>query len=92
MNLGIEKYEWDEIHKILGKINNQIEAFKNKYCQKPRFIIISENLEYILETQMNLMCQYKMIILNDESIKLNTLFGFNCFSSPSLSNLDFEIR
>lgn len=28
MNLEIENYEWEEIHKILGKINNRIEAFR----------------------------------------------------------------
>ena len=47
MNLEIESYEWDEIHKILGKINNQIEAFRKMYHKKPTFIIISEKLEYI---------------------------------------------
>lgn len=87
-----ESYEWDEIHKILGKINNQIEAFRRMYRRKPKFIIISEKLEYILRNQMELMCQNEMIILNDEPIKLNRIFGFSCFSSPSLSNLDFEIR
>lgn len=33
-----------------------------------------------------------MIILNDEALKLNRIFGFSCFSSPALSNLEFEIR
>ena len=92
MNLEIESYEWEEIHKILGKINNRIEAFRKMYHRKPTFIIISEKLEYILRNQMELMYQNKMIILNDEPLELNTIFGFNCFSSPSLSNLDFEIR
>ena len=92
MNLEIESYEWEEIHKILGKINNQIAAFRKMYHKKPTFIIISEKLEYILRNQMELMCQNEMIILNDEALNLNRIFGFSCFSSPSLSNLDFEIR
>ena len=92
MNLEIESYEWEEIHKILGKINNQIEAFRRIYRRKPKFIIISEKLEYILRSQMELMCQNEMIILNGEELHLNRIFGFSCFSSPSLSNLDFEIR
>lgn len=82
----------EEIHKILGKINNQIEAFRGMYHRKPKFIIISEKLEYILRNQMELMCQNEMIILNDEALKLNRIFGFSCFSSPALSNLEFEIR
>lgn len=88
----IESYEWDEIHKILGKINNQIEVFRRMYYRKPKFIIISEKLEYILRNQMGLMYQNEMIILNDEAVNFNRIFGFSCFSSPSLSNLDFEIR
>ena len=92
MNLEIESYEWEEIHKILGKINNQIEIFKKKYHRKPSFIIISEKIEYILKTQMELMYQNEMIILNDEPLKIYSIFGFNCFSSPTLLNLNFEIR
>lgn len=92
MNLEIENYEWEEIHKILGKINNRIESFRGMYHRKPKFIIISEKLEYILRNQMGLMSQNEMIILNDEALKLNRIFGFSCFSSPSLSNLEFEIR
>jgi hypothetical protein len=92
MNLEIESYEWEEIHKILGKINNQIEAFRKMYHKKPTFIIISKKLECILKNQMGLMCQNEMIILNGEELRLNRIFGFSCFSSPSLNNLDFEIR
>lgn len=92
MDLEIESYEWEGIHKILGKINNQIEAFRGMYHRKPKFIIISEKLEYILRNQMELMCQYEMIILNDEQIVINRLFGFSCFTSPVLRGLNFEIR
>lgn len=92
MELEIESYEWEEIHKILGKINNQIEAFGKMYHRKPTFIIISEKLECILRSQMELMCQNETILLNDETLNLNRIFGFSCFSSPALSNLDFEIR
>ena len=92
MDLEIESYEWEGIHKILGKINNQIEAFRKMYHRKPTFIIISEKLEYILKTQMELMYQNEMIILNDAPLKIYRIFGFNCFSSPTLLNLNFEIR
>ena len=81
-----------EIDKILGNINKQIEAFTGMYHRKPKFIIISEKLDYILRNQMELMCQNEMIILNGEALHLNRIFGFSCFSSPALSNLDFEIR
>ena len=87
-----ESYEWDEIHKILGKINNQIEAFRRMYHRKPKFIIISEKLECILRNYMELMNQNEIITINNETVYLNRLFGFSCFSSPSLRNLDFEIR
>lgn len=90
--MEIEEYEWKDIHIILGKINNQIEAFRRMYHRKPKLIIISEKLEYIFGIQMELMRQKEMIILNDEELKLNRIFGFTCFSSPALRNLDFEIR
>lgn len=92
MESVIEGYKWEEIHKVLGKINNQIESFRQLYHRKPTFIIISESLEYILRNQMELMCQNETIILNDETLNLHRIFGFSCFSSPALSNLDFEIR
>lgn len=87
-----KNYKYEDIHKTMGKINNQIEVFRKAHHKKPTFIIISEELNYILKSQMDLMCQYEMIILNDEQIVINRLFGFSCFSSPALSNLDFEIR
>lgn len=92
MESVIEGYKWEEIHKVLGKINNHIESFRQLYHRKPTLIIISESLEYILRNHMELMCQNEKIILNDEMITLNRIFGFSCFSSPSLRNLDFEIR
>ena len=65
--------EQKDAYKILGKINNQIEAFRKMYHKKPTFIIISEKLEYILRNQMELMCQNEMIILNDEALNLNRI-------------------
>jgi hypothetical protein len=87
-----KNYKYEDIHKTMGKINNQIEVFRQAHHKKPTFIIISEELNYILKSQMDLMCQYEMIILNDEQIVINRLFGFSCFTSPVLSGLNFEIR
>lgn len=92
MDPVIEGYNWEEIHKVLGKINNNIESFRQLYHIKPKFIIVSETLDYILRNYMELMSQNERIMLNDEMITLNRIFGFSCFSSPSLRNLDFEIR
>jgi hypothetical protein len=87
-----KNYKYEDIHKTMGKINNQIEVFRKAHHKKPTFIIISEELNYILKSQMDLMCQYEMIILNDEQIVINRLFGFSCFTSPVLRGLNFEIR
>lgn len=87
-----EIYSWEEIHKILGKINNDIELFRNKYHMDPNLIIISERLEYILKSQFDLMSHNEMIILNDKPLKINRVFSLSCLTSPALSNLNFEIR
>lgn len=87
-----EIYSWEEIHKIIGKINNDIELFRNKYHMDPKLIIISERLEYILKSQFDLMSYSEMIILNDKPLKINRVFSLSCLTSPALSNLNFEIR
>lgn len=91
--MGFEKkYTQEEINQTLGKMNNQIEAFRNLYKQKPKFIIISEELSILLSMQANLMSQFEMIKLNGEPLEINRVFCFSCFVSPVLNDLEFELR
>lgn len=86
------EYTYEEIHKIFGKINDQIEEFRKSYGKKPMFIILSNNLALAFREVYGLTNKFEAINLNDEYLEINRLFGFACFVSPTLSGLDFEIR
>lgn len=91
--MGFEKkYTQEEINQTLGKMNNQIEAFRNLYKQKPKFIIVSKELSILLNMQSHLMNQFEVIMLNEELLETNRVFGFSCFVSPVLNDLEFELR
>lgn len=85
-------YTQEEINKILGKINNAIECYRFKYKSKPMFIIISKELAILFRKQCDLMSYHEMIILNNEPLEINHIFGFSCFVSPVLTGLEFEVR
>lgn len=70
MESVIEGYKWEEIHKVLGKINNQIESFRQLYHRKPTLIIISESLEYILECSINEKGHINVSLSSEEVGKL----------------------
>lgn len=83
---------YEEINKILGKINRQIIGFKESYGKKPNVIIISNNLALAFKNIYSLMNEFQTIKLNDEYLYINIIFGIACFASPALTGLDFEIR
>lgn len=83
---------YEEIHKIFGKINDQIEEFRKSYGKNPMFIILSNNLAVAFREVYGLTNQFEAIKLKDEYLKINRIFGFACFISPVLNGLDFEIR
>lgn len=86
------EYTYEEIHKIFGKINRQIEEFRKSYGKNPMFIILSDNLKTAFREVYGLTNQFEVIRLNDEYLEINRVFSFACFASPALSGLDFEIR
>ena len=88
----IKTYSQKDVDETLGKINNQIEAYRQIFKQKPKLILISKELEILFRECVNLMNQYERIMLNDEPIYINRVFGFSCLSTPALKNLEFEIR
>lgn len=88
----VKTYSRDKIDKTLGSINNQIEAYRKLYRTKPKLILISKELELLFKEQINLMSQYEMVMLNDEPLEINRVFGLSCISTPALSDLHFEVR
>lgn len=87
-----KEYQMDEINKTLGKINDQIEIYRRTYKIMPTFIIISNELKKLLSLNNNLMCQCKPIFINDTYLVVNRIFGILCFATPTLKDLQFEIR
>lgn len=92
MKKSVMLYTVDEVNKIIGQINNQIESFRSLYRNKPTFIIISVELAILFKTQHDLMSQHEVIVLNGEYLEVNRIFGMTCFASPALKDLEFEIR
>ena len=61
----IKTFSRDKIDKTLGKINNQIEAYRKLYRTKPKLILISKELELLFREQIQLMSQYEEVINNE---------------------------
>lgn len=85
-------YLEEDVSKTVGKINNAIECYRATYRNMPLFIIISKELAFLLERQLDLMSQREMIILNDNHIEIRKIFGISCIISPTLKDLEFEVR
>lgn len=87
-----EYYTEEDINQTLGKINDEIELFRYKYHNKPQFIVISKALEILLDRQTKLFNQHERIMLNNEILEINRIFGTICFVSYALHDLEFEVR
>lgn len=85
-------YTETSISKTIGSINNQIYAFIDQYGKEPTFILISRELEILLSRQANLMNQHQMISIDRVFVELYLMFGFPCLVTPTLKDLEFEIR
>lgn len=92
LNIIKKEYQVDEINKTLGKINDQIETYRKIYRTMPTFIIISNELQKLLSLNNNLMGQYESIFINGGYLVANRIFGIICFVTPTLKDLEFEIR
>ena len=78
--------------KIMGKINHEVWQYRTKYGKMPQLIIISRGLEILFSRQLNLMNLSQIIIVNNNELRVNTIFGINCLVSPALKELEFEVR
>ena len=85
-------YNKKDVSKVMGKINHEIWQYRTKYKEMPQMLIISNELELLLSYHLNLMDINKMIIVNNNELRVHTIFGINCLTSPALNDLEFEVR
>ena len=74
------------------KITFEFVVDRRIYRIMPTFIIISNELQKLLSLNNNLMGQYESIFINDGYLVANRIFGIICFVTPTLKDLEFEIR
>ena len=87
-----KEYKYSEVDDVMGKINHQLWEFRRLYAEKPKFILISEDLEMLFNVKMNLLYDREMVILDDEPLKISRIFGTICIVSKELQGLEFEVR
>ena len=87
-----EYFAIDDINKTLGKINSEIQLYRHNYYKMPQFIVISKELELLLQSQMEIMNERQTVIINNNTMEIRIIFGISCFISPVLTGLEFEVR
>ena len=87
-----EKYfTEEEINGVIGKINDEMQYYIERYKKRPQIIIISHILEYFMRGKIDVMHHNQMIILNNNELRVSFIFGIPVLTSPVLDGLDFVV-
>ena len=87
-----KEYDMGRIDKIMGEINHQIWEFWRKYKEKPKFVLISEELLILFNYKMNLLYDKEIIMLDNEPLKIGRIYGTVVIVSRALKDYEFEVR
>lgn len=87
-----KEYDMGRIDKIMGEINHQIWEFRRKYNEKPKFVLISEELLILFNYKMNLLYDKEIIMLDNEPLKIGRIYGTVVIVSRALKDYEFEVR
>lgn len=80
-------------NKIISSINQEILEYEKKYRDRPQLIIMSINLKEALRVHFEMMLNdHQAIMLVNQRLELDYLFGIPCLTSLALEKYDFEIR
>lgn len=85
-------YTEEEIEKTIGKINFEVNRYKQEYGVTPQLILISREIEILFRMKLDLMIERQMIYLFNQPIYLYSIFGIACMVTPALKDLEFEVR
>ena len=82
-----------DINKILSNINKEVIEYEKKWRDRPQLIIMSRKLNVALRVSFEMMLNYhQAIMLDEQRIVFDYLFGIPCLTSLALEEYDFEIR
>ena len=91
----------EEFLKIVNHygISNQLKYIHSEYFELDEAILDYESDDYYdIEHETDLKQHIAeeiadvMVMLNDEPLEINRVFGLSCISTPALSDLEFEVR
>lgn len=82
-----------DINKIIYSIHQEVIEYEKKWRNRPQLIIMSRKLNFILRESFEMMLNYhQAIMLDEQRLVFDYLFGIPCLTSLSLEEYDFEIR
>jgi hypothetical protein len=82
----------EEINGIVGKINDEIQYYIERYKKRPQMIMISQILEVFMRKKIDIMHHNQIIMLNNNELRVSFIFGIPVLTTPVLDGLEFEIR
>ena len=82
-----------DINKIISSINLEVIEYEKKWHNRPQLIIISKGLNVALRISFEMMLNYhQAILLDNQRLELDYLFGIPCLTSLALEEYNFEVR
>lgn len=85
-------YTEEEINGIIGKINDEIQIYIERYKKRPQMIMVSHILEMFMVNKIDIMHHHRYIVLDDNELRFSFIFGIPVLITPVLNGLEFEIR
>lgn len=81
-----------DISEIISNINQEIIEYEKKWRDRPQ-LIMSRKLNVALRVHFEMMLNYHQeMMLDNQRLVFDYLFGIPCLTSLALEEYDFEIR
>lgn len=82
-----------DMDRIFASIHQEVIEYERKWREKPQLILMSRKLNYALRVKFEMMLNYHQAIMIDNQIlDFDYLFGIPCLTSLALEEYEFEIR
>jgi len=82
-----------DIDKIFSSIQQEVMEYEKKWRNRPQLIIMSRKLNVALRVKFEMILNYhQAIMLDEQELVFDYLFGIPCLTSLALEEYEFEIR
>lgn len=82
-----------DTNEIISSIHKEVMEYEKKWRDRPQLIIMSRKLNVALRVSFEMMLNYhQAIMLDEQRLVFDYLFGIPCLTSLALEEYDFEIR